>query len=104
MTEDYSNFSWEAIQKSLQETVEKVQKQTGASDEEMRVAFAVVMKKFMDVNGFVEPKRGIPGFVGDPRDSAWLDIQRRIHQQAVKQTVDEAAEKAAKDLLDKQIC
>lgn len=50
--EDYSNFSWEAIQKSLQDIIEDIKKKTGASDIEIDAALAVCAKKFMEVNCF----------------------------------------------------
>jgi len=53
---DYSNFSWEAIQKSLKEAVENIQRTTCATDEQMAEALSVSAKKFMDTNFLKEPK------------------------------------------------
>ena len=50
--EDYSNFSLEAIQKSLTDMVADVKKQTGASDEEINFALSIAVQRFMDVNCF----------------------------------------------------
>lgn len=55
--EDYSNFSWEAIQAAWREIIEDAQKRTGASDEEMALAISLSASFWMDTNGFVEPRR-----------------------------------------------
>ena len=52
--EDYSNFSWEAVQKSFKEMVDEIQKKTGATDEQMGLALSVAAEKFMGVNFFKE--------------------------------------------------
>jgi hypothetical protein len=53
--EDYSNFSWESIQKSWRDLVEEVQLETGATDEHMTFAIGVCARKFMDTNFMEEP-------------------------------------------------
>jgi hypothetical protein len=50
--EDYSNFSQEAITKSIREILDKVKRETGASEEEVMTALAIWGRKFMDVNCF----------------------------------------------------
>jgi hypothetical protein len=54
--EDYSNFSWEKIQQSLKESIERIQRETGASDTEMAVALSEVAQDFMNMNFLKEPK------------------------------------------------
>ena len=54
--EDYSNFSWAAIQEDWRKIVEDAQKETGASDEEMALAIALSASFWMDTNGFLEPR------------------------------------------------
>jgi hypothetical protein len=54
--EEYSAFSWESIQESIQEIYKKVQEKTGATDEQMKAAFAESTRKFMDTNFFKEPR------------------------------------------------
>jgi hypothetical protein len=46
----------EAIEKSLKEAIEDIQKATGATDEEMRVALGVCARDFMDANFMVDRK------------------------------------------------
>jgi hypothetical protein len=48
--EDYSNFSWESIQRSWIAIVDQVQRETGATDEEISIAMTRVSRKFMDTN------------------------------------------------------
>jgi hypothetical protein len=55
--EDYSNFSWEAIQKSLRDMIADVKKETGASDEQIELALSECAEKIMNTNGFVESRR-----------------------------------------------
>jgi len=50
MKDDYSNFSWAAIQKSLRDMIESVQKETGASDEQMALALEISARKVMETN------------------------------------------------------
>ena len=52
MPEDYSSFSWQAIEKSMRDMIEDAKKRTGASDEEIGLALAVCANKFMDINFF----------------------------------------------------
>jgi hypothetical protein len=53
--EDYSNFSWESIQKSWRDLVSEVQRETGATDEQMTFAIGFCARKFMDTNFMEEP-------------------------------------------------
>jgi hypothetical protein len=55
--EDYSNFSWEAIQKAWKDICDKAQKETGATDEQMNQAMSECANKFMETNFFKEPRR-----------------------------------------------
>ena len=55
--EDYSSFSWAAIEAAWREIVEDAKKRTGASDEEMALAISLSASFCMDTNGFVEPRR-----------------------------------------------
>lgn len=47
---DYSSFSMESIQNSLHEMCDRIQKETGATDEEMQSAFAVSANKVIDTS------------------------------------------------------
>jgi len=55
--EDYSNFSWEAIEKSIQDIYDDVQKKTGATDDQMEAALKIAAEKFMDTNFMKEERR-----------------------------------------------
>jgi hypothetical protein len=55
--EDYSNFSWDLIQKSLRDIVAEVKEETGASDDQITLALSECAERFMNTNGFVEPRR-----------------------------------------------
>ena len=59
MSEDYSNFSIEAIQQSLRDMIADVKEKTGASDEELGAVMSVVAREFMEVNCLKEPKRQV---------------------------------------------
>jgi len=54
--EDYSMFSQEAIQRSLEEMLEQVQRETGATREQVNLAFAEAAQRFIDTNFMKEPK------------------------------------------------
>lgn len=47
---DYSSFSQEAIQKSLEEMIADVKKKTGASDAEITIAFYEAALRVMETN------------------------------------------------------
>jgi hypothetical protein len=55
--EDYSNFSWESIQKSLKIMIAEVKEETGATDEQIELALSECAERFMNTNCFVEEKR-----------------------------------------------
>jgi hypothetical protein len=55
--EDYSNFSWESIQKSLRDIIAEVKEETGASDDQITLALSECAERIMNTNGFMEPKR-----------------------------------------------
>lgn len=59
MSEDYSNFSMEAIQQSLRDLLVDIQEKTGASKEELNLALSMIAREVMGVNGFKEPKRQV---------------------------------------------
>jgi hypothetical protein len=55
--EDYSNFSMEAIEKSLRDLYDEIKTKTGATDEQMAAAWAESTAKIMDINCLREPNR-----------------------------------------------
>lgn len=57
--EDYSNFSWAAIQKSMEDLLIEVKKETGASDDEINLALGVCAERFMNTNFMKEPKERV---------------------------------------------
>jgi hypothetical protein len=64
LAEDYSNFSWEAIQEDLRELrAEMIDRAVTAgfgqvyAEEMVDYAFSISGRNFMEVNGFREPNR-----------------------------------------------
>lgn len=64
MTENYEAFSWDSIQADLRKIQEEMTEKAikgGLAPEEAKtcvaVAFAGAARSFMEVNGFVEPRR-----------------------------------------------
>ena len=55
--EDYSNFSWESVQKSFRDMIAEIQKETGATDEQMTLALQESANRFMNTNFFKEERR-----------------------------------------------
>ena len=63
VAEDYSNFSWEAIQEDLRELrAEMIDRAVAAgfgqayAEEMVDNAFEICSRNFMEVNGFKEPR------------------------------------------------
>ncbi len=54
--EDYSNFSQEAIRKSMDNLIAEVQIETGATNEEIQVALVQAAYRIMNTNFMKEPR------------------------------------------------
>jgi hypothetical protein len=74
--EDYSNFSWESIQKAWRDIVDKAQKETGATDEQMALAVSQVANNFMETNFLKSPACN---YCQHPEDYPPGEVSRHTH-------------------------
>lgn len=67
--DDYSAFKWENIQRDFRGLIDKVQRETGATDAEVTMALGVVARRFINTNFLEEPNaRDRSQYSGSPRD------------------------------------